>query len=61
MRLRLDTYSSVLLRSAGRPPAIPDSPQLEISVEKFDDIAFEANGEPIQLIQTKHHVGKTGT
>jgi hypothetical protein len=40
--------------------AIPDSPQLSISIEKFDDVAFEANGEPTDLIQTKHHIGKTG-
>jgi hypothetical protein len=40
--------------------AIPDAPQLEISIEKFDDIAFEEDGEPIQLIQTKHHIGKKG-
>jgi hypothetical protein len=40
--------------------AIPDAPELAISIEKFDDIAFEANGEPIQLIQTKHHIGKKG-
>lgn len=41
--------------------AIPESPQLEISIEKFDDIAFELAGEPTELIQTKHHVGKTGS
>lgn len=41
--------------------AIPQSPQLEISIEKFDDIAFEIAGEPAELIQTKHHVGKTGS
>jgi hypothetical protein len=40
--------------------AIPDSPQLAISIEKFDDVAFESSGEPTQLIQTKHHVGKAG-
>lgn len=40
--------------------AIPESPQLSISIEKFDDVAFEANGEPTDLIQTKHHIGKTG-
>jgi hypothetical protein len=40
--------------------AVPDAPQLAISIEKFDDIAFEADGEPIQLIQTKHHIGKKG-
>jgi hypothetical protein len=40
--------------------AIPESPQLAISIEKFDDIAFEADGEAIELIQTKHHIGKKG-
>ncbi len=40
--------------------AIPESPQLELSIERFDDIAFEAHGEPIELIQTKHHIEKKG-
>lgn len=40
--------------------AVPDTPQLLISIEKFDDVAFEANGEPTDLIQTKHHIDKTG-
>src|ERR1700687_4958973 len=40
--------------------AVPDRPELSISIEKFDDVAFEANGEPTDLIQTKHHIGKTG-
>jgi hypothetical protein len=40
--------------------AIPNRPQLDISVEKFDDIAFSQSDEPLQLIQTKHHVQKTG-
>lgn len=39
--------------------AVPDTPQLLISIEKFDDVAFEANGEPTELIQTKHHIGKS--
>jgi hypothetical protein len=26
-----------------------DSPEFRISIEKFDDIAFEANGLPIHL------------
>ena len=38
--------------------AIPDRPQLEISVEKFDDVAFEKDGEPTELIQTKHHIDR---
>ena len=37
-----------------------DSPEIRISIEKFDDIAFEVNGLPIHLIQTKHHKAKTG-
>jgi hypothetical protein len=41
--------------------AIPDSPQVEISIEKLDDVAFEVGGEPTALIQTKHHVGKHGS
>lgn len=40
--------------------AIPSSPELEISIEKLDDVAFEDSGEPIKLIQTKHHIGKLG-
>lgn len=40
--------------------ALLDTPQLLISIEKFDDVAFEEDGEPITLIQTKHHIGKSG-
>jgi len=40
--------------------AIPLTPDLKISVEKFDDVAFDTNGTPSELIQTKHHVGSTG-
>lgn len=40
--------------------ALPDSPQLQISIEKFDDVAFEANGDPTELIQTKHHIKSCG-
>lgn len=40
--------------------AILDAPQLEVSIEKFDDVAFEMGGEPTELIQTKHHIGKQG-
>ncbi len=32
-----------------------DDPNYQISLEKFDDIAFDSNGEPIELIQVKHH------
>ena len=40
--------------------AIPNAPGLEISIEKFDDVGFEAQGVPTELIQTKHHMGKQG-
>lgn len=37
-----------------------DNPNSQISIEKFDDIAFSQDGEPRQLIQLKHHVQKHG-
>lgn len=40
--------------------AIADQPQLEISIEKFDDVAFEERDEPVQLVQTKHHLKRAG-
>jgi hypothetical protein len=40
--------------------AVRATPQLSISLEKFDDVAFEANGEPTALIQTKHHLNRVG-
>jgi hypothetical protein len=39
---------------------IANTPDLEISIEKFDDISFEKNGDPVALIQTKHHVKGLG-
>lgn len=40
--------------------AIPQRPQLSISIERFDDVAFDVRGEATELIQTKHHLGKAG-
>lgn len=37
-----------------------DNEELQISIEKFDDIAFSKNDTPKQLIQLKHHVKKHG-
>lgn len=31
------------------------NPGHELSIERFDDVAFEKNGDPLELIQTKHH------
>lgn len=35
-----------------------DNPDFKISIEKFDDISFEKNFSPKEMIQTKHHVKK---
>ena len=32
-----------------------NDPSYQISLEKFDDIAFDRDGTPVQLIQAKHH------
>lgn len=32
----------------------------EIAVEKLDDVSFERDGSPLELLQTKHHLKKTG-
>jgi len=40
--------------------AIPTNPNLAISVEKFDDVAFDTNETPSKQIQTKHHISGTG-
>lgn len=34
-------------------------PSHALSIEKFDDVAFEEDGRPVELIQTKHH-GRPG-
>ena len=31
-----------------------DNPDYQISIEKFDDVAFDKDGQPVQLIQLKH-------
>lgn len=33
---------------------------IEIAVEKFDDVSFEKDGSPLELLQTKHHLKKSG-
>ncbi|MGH8614689.1 MAG: hypothetical protein ACREYF_22345 [Gammaproteobacteria bacterium] len=42
------------LQKVGTDPAI------EISIERLDDVAFEKDGTPHQLIQTKHHIRSAG-
>ena len=33
---------------------------IEIAVEKFDDVSFEKDGGALELLQTKHHLKKSG-
>jgi len=37
----------------------PRRPDSAISLEMHDDVAWEANGTPTELLQTKHHIGAT--
>jgi hypothetical protein len=46
-------YALLLLLNAGV--------ESEISIERFDDIAFENNGSPTELLQAKHHISNTGS
>jgi len=36
-------------------------PDAEMSLERFDDIAFEQDGTPTELLQTKHHINRTAS
>lgn len=38
-----------------------DHPDSQISIEKFDDVAFSNDGVPTQLIQLKHHIHRQGS
>lgn len=35
-----------------------DREESELAIEKLDDISFEEGGDPLELIQTKHHVNR---
>jgi hypothetical protein len=34
-----------------------DDPAVELRLEGLDDIQFDAGGTPVELLQTKHHIG----
>lgn len=40
--------------------ALTDNPHIRISIEKFDDIAFDEGDDPVSVIQTKHHLTRPG-
>ena len=33
-----------------------DNTGYQVSIDKFDDVAFDDNGTPKELIQLKHHI-----
>lgn len=42
-------------------PHVNASTGVEISIELLDDVAFEREGSPIELLQTKHHLSRTAS
>ena len=33
---------------------------IEVAIERFDDVSFEKQGQPLELLQTKHHIKSQG-
>jgi hypothetical protein len=33
---------------------------IDVAIERFDDVSFEKDGIPLELLQTKHHINKIG-
>ena len=33
---------------------------IDVAIERFDDVSFEKEGQPLELLQTKHHINKIG-
>lgn len=33
---------------------------IDVAIERFDDVSFEKEGKPLELLQTKHHINKIG-
>jgi hypothetical protein len=44
-------YALLLLLQRNRA-----APTMRMSIEKFDDVTFDGSGQPLELIQTKHHI-----
>jgi hypothetical protein len=42
-------------------PYVNSESVIEVSIERLDDIAFESNGTPLELLQTKHHIDRVGS
>jgi hypothetical protein len=50
-------YQARFALSVSLPYAYSDG-QIEVAIERLDDVSFEENGAPIDLLQTKHHVSR---
>lgn len=42
-------------------PYVNSQSDVEVAIERLDDISFEANGTPLELLQTKHHIDRVGS
>lgn len=42
-------------------PYINSGVEVEVSVERLDDVSFEKDGTPIELLQTKHHIDRVAS
>jgi hypothetical protein len=42
-------------------PHLNTGVEIAISVERLDDVAFEKNGTPFELLQTKHHIDRVAS
>ena len=36
------------------------TPSLKLVIEKFDDVSFENDSNPVAMVQLKHHIGRAG-
>ena len=42
-------------------PHVNSGTDVEVTIERFDDISFQEDGSPFELLQTKHHVNRVGS
>jgi hypothetical protein len=41
-------------------PHLNNGSEVEVAVERLDDVSFEQSGAPIELLQSKHHIDRVG-
>lgn len=41
-------------------PHLNTGSEIEVAIERFDDISFESHGQPKELLQTKHKINRVG-